>query len=165
MMMADCNDNGVLDADDIAMGTSTDVNGNGVPDECECMRSTYCTPTANSTGAPAAIDGAGLPSLSVGDFTLLATHVPPFEPAFFLYGLAPDQAPFGLGVRCVQGGLTKLKPLFITGSSGTAALALDLQRPQVPLAAGETGYFQLFYRDAAAGGFNTSDGLAVTFCQ
>jgi hypothetical protein len=31
----DCNNNGVLDSTDIANGTSSDVNGNGVPDECE----------------------------------------------------------------------------------------------------------------------------------
>ncbi|MHC4767042.1 MAG: right-handed parallel beta-helix repeat-containing protein, partial [Planctomycetota bacterium] len=32
---ADCNDNGLCDARDIADGTSPDANGNGVPDECE----------------------------------------------------------------------------------------------------------------------------------
>ncbi len=32
---ADCNHNGVEDSVDIAFGTSSDVNGNGVPDECE----------------------------------------------------------------------------------------------------------------------------------
>jgi hypothetical protein len=31
----DCNDNGRLDACDIASGASTDANANGVPDECE----------------------------------------------------------------------------------------------------------------------------------
>lgn len=31
----DCNDNGVDDCDDIAMGTSTDCDMSGVPDECE----------------------------------------------------------------------------------------------------------------------------------
>ncbi len=31
----DCNDNGVPDDEDISGGDSTDVNGNGVPDECE----------------------------------------------------------------------------------------------------------------------------------
>ena len=31
----DCNATGVPDAEDIASGTSADVNGNGVPDECE----------------------------------------------------------------------------------------------------------------------------------
>ncbi len=32
---SDCNDNGVLDACDIADGTSQDTDGDGVPDECE----------------------------------------------------------------------------------------------------------------------------------
>ncbi len=31
----DCNDNGVADDEDIASGTSADLNGNGLPDECE----------------------------------------------------------------------------------------------------------------------------------
>lgn len=31
----DCNENGVDDAVDIALGTSGDANANGVPDECE----------------------------------------------------------------------------------------------------------------------------------
>ena len=34
--LSDCNDNGTLDLCDIADGTSTDTNGNGIPDECEC---------------------------------------------------------------------------------------------------------------------------------
>ncbi|MBN1491830.1 MAG: VCBS repeat-containing protein [Phycisphaerae bacterium] len=32
---ADCNNNGIVDATDIADGTSTDYDGNGIPDECE----------------------------------------------------------------------------------------------------------------------------------
>ncbi len=46
----DCNDNGVLDADDIANGTSADCNDNGVPDECE----TYGTleSDCNENGVP-----------------------------------------------------------------------------------------------------------------
>jgi subtilisin-like proprotein convertase family protein len=32
---ADCNDNGVIDTDDIAKGTSLDCNGNSIPDECD----------------------------------------------------------------------------------------------------------------------------------
>jgi hypothetical protein len=34
---ADCQPNGMADACDIADGTSRDFNGNGVPDECECL--------------------------------------------------------------------------------------------------------------------------------
>jgi hypothetical protein len=33
--LVDCNDNGTLDVCDITEGTSDDLNGNGVPDECE----------------------------------------------------------------------------------------------------------------------------------
>ena len=33
---SDCNENGIDDAIDIATGTSPDVDGNGIPDECEC---------------------------------------------------------------------------------------------------------------------------------
>jgi hypothetical protein len=33
--VADCNNNRIADGDDIASGRSADVNGNGVPDECE----------------------------------------------------------------------------------------------------------------------------------
>ncbi len=33
----DCNGNGLGDADDIASGRSTDLDNDGVPDECECL--------------------------------------------------------------------------------------------------------------------------------
>lgn len=33
----DCNGNGIGDADDLAEATSADLNGNGVPDECDCL--------------------------------------------------------------------------------------------------------------------------------
>ena len=35
-LFPDCNCNGVPDSDDIAGGESDDLNGNGIPDECEC---------------------------------------------------------------------------------------------------------------------------------
>ena len=33
--LADCNGNGILDLCDIADGTSDDLDGNGIPDECQ----------------------------------------------------------------------------------------------------------------------------------
>ena len=42
----DCNDNGVNDNCDIANGTSSDDNGNGIPDECE----NNCPGDANGDG-------------------------------------------------------------------------------------------------------------------
>jgi hypothetical protein len=41
----DCNSNHVPDADDIAAGTSTDLNGNAVPDECEGLGDLNCNRT------------------------------------------------------------------------------------------------------------------------
>jgi len=38
---ADCNDNGISDAWDLAAATSEDVNDNGVPDECEARTNRY----------------------------------------------------------------------------------------------------------------------------
>jgi hypothetical protein len=49
----DCNFNGVPDAQDLA-GDSQDVNGNQIPDECECL------PDLNGDGT---VDGADLPVL------------------------------------------------------------------------------------------------------
>ena len=42
--IADCNRNGIADAQDLALGTSSDCNGNGYPDECEvapCPQRTF----------------------------------------------------------------------------------------------------------------------------
>ncbi len=39
---ADCNSNGTPDDQDIAAGTSTDVNGTGIPDECETVGDLNC---------------------------------------------------------------------------------------------------------------------------
>ncbi len=36
-VLPDCNENGIVDADDIAVGRSLDLNANGVPDECETV--------------------------------------------------------------------------------------------------------------------------------
>ncbi|MBK9127869.1 MAG: alpha amylase C-terminal domain-containing protein [Phycisphaerales bacterium] len=45
----DCNHNGVDDATDIANGTSLDLNGNGIPDECETPAA--CPGDANCDGS------------------------------------------------------------------------------------------------------------------
>ena len=43
----DCNGNAVGDSDDIAGGTSTDVNGTGIPDECEPVGDVNCDGVAD----------------------------------------------------------------------------------------------------------------------
>jgi hypothetical protein len=43
----DCNGNGVGDTQDIANGTSSDVNGNGIPDECDGLGDLNCDGVVN----------------------------------------------------------------------------------------------------------------------
>jgi hypothetical protein len=43
----DCNGNGVADPQDIALGTSTDFNGNGIPDECDGLGDLNCDGVVN----------------------------------------------------------------------------------------------------------------------
>ncbi len=58
----DCNCNDVPDADDIAAGTSSDVNGNGIPDECEPMG----VPTVSTWGLAV----IALAMLAAGSFVI-----------------------------------------------------------------------------------------------
>ncbi|MBI5865006.1 MAG: thrombospondin type 3 repeat-containing protein [Planctomycetes bacterium] len=50
----DCNNNGVLDSNDIQNGTSLDCNTNGVPDECDIASGTAAD--CNSNGVPDSCD-------------------------------------------------------------------------------------------------------------
>ena len=48
LLANDCNENGVLDSDDIAAGTSLDCNDNGIPDECDLAGGTSGDCNGNS---------------------------------------------------------------------------------------------------------------------
>ncbi len=50
LLTHDCNENGILDSEDIAAGTSLDCNGNQVPDECDLAAGT--SPDCNSNEVP-----------------------------------------------------------------------------------------------------------------
>jgi len=58
----DCNGNGIDDNDDILLGTSTDFNLNGMPDECEdCNQNGVLDSTDISDGTSQDINGNGVP--------------------------------------------------------------------------------------------------------
>jgi hypothetical protein len=131
----------------------------------------YCASLPNSAGAGATIGWSGQPSISTNGFELTALGVPPNKPGLFFYG--PNQVTllFGDGIRCVGGQLVRL-PVLQSDLLGTVSQPLDLQAPPFTgggvgaVQAGTVRNFQLWYRDPAFGsaGFNTSDGLEVTFC-
>ena len=84
--ITDCNNNGIDDATDIANGTSTDINGDGIPDECIGQSTRLCA-DVNNNGVVEASDfsawiaafnvlnyradqnGGGLGAVTAADFT------------------------------------------------------------------------------------------------
>jgi len=177
----DCNGNGIPDSADISSGTSTDVNGNGVPDECEIVGGPYCycpaisapcgnaDPTAgcaNSTGIGALLGASGTSSVALDNLVLTTTQMPPSKPGLYFTGpamIAP--VPFGDGLRCVGGGITRMPPVGTSTPGGVLSIGPGL--------AGTYGFlpfstwnFQLWYRDPmgpCGSGFNTSSAYNVTF--
>ncbi len=67
--VADCNGNGVPDAQDIASGTSEDCNGNEVPDECEtdCNENGVPDDCDIAAGTSEDVNGNGQPDECEGD--------------------------------------------------------------------------------------------------
>ncbi len=127
--------------------------------------STYCTSAMNSVGPGATIGWTGTPNVSTNGMALTAANLPPNKPGLYFYGPNQTSVPFGEGVRCVGGGLSRL-PVLLSDASGDAAQVLDLTQVPSPILVGSHHNFQLWYRDPSGGpnGFNLTDGLSVTFC-
>lgn len=133
---------------------------------------TYCDPAPNSTGSPALAGASG--SLAVSDNSLLLSA---FQLPFnrFGYFLFSSQTGFVPGFGGGQGNLCLGSPLvrfsgdvLASGSYGEMIFQPDLSNlPQGQVfAAGETWYFQLWYRDVNPNQTsNASNGVALTFCN
>lgn len=132
-----------------------------------CVGDSYCVAAVNSTGAGAHICTEGSASVAANDLVLTCTNVPANQFGLFFYGTNQAFAPLGNGTRCVGGQLFRL-PVSQANGAGLAMHVLDNTAPPQPagqISAGQTWYFQFWYRDVAGGGagFNLSDGQAVTF--
>ncbi|MDP6518623.1 MAG: aryl-sulfate sulfotransferase [Planctomycetota bacterium] len=130
---------------------------------------TYCSTAPNSAGSGALIGSSGSTNISVGDFALSVTDAPANTPGIFYFGTGQASVPFGDGFRCATGTLSRLSVLF-TDASGSGIYPLDFTDASSPagsLSAGDTRYFQFWFRDNAFGGvgYNLSDGLSVTLCN
>ncbi|MFT5051317.1 MAG: hypothetical protein ACI8QZ_002728 [Chlamydiales bacterium] len=138
-----------------------------------CGTVPYCVAGANSAGPGALIDSSGSTSLAANDFVLEVEGTPPGVSGLFFYGETSIQAPFGDGFRCAGGMTHRMYPILSADGAGNVTRALDVTAPPANagnglISTGSTWNFQLWYRDMAGPGgtgFNTSDALAVTFCQ
>jgi hypothetical protein len=166
----DCDSNGVFDPSEIEAEPNLDVNENGVLDICECRTQNFCITSPNTAGPGARITAIGDPSLSTNTFFLQVTQAPPGQPGLFFFGdhAQDPPLPFGNGWKCVGGNTQRLNPPLFVDGDGTGSRRIDFALvPTNLFAAGDTAYFQFWYRDNPQVGttFNLSDGLAVTFCE
>lgn len=180
----DCNSNGVEDAVDVATGSSNDVNKNGIPDECESLTvgtpGCLCTtgrgpcgndfPTAgcvNSSGAGSDLSGSGSDSVAADDLVLTASSLPAGVPGIFFGGVVPitPPLPFGDGLRCAGGSITRYSSPAVSSGAGTLMVGPGLAG-SFGHSAGDFVVFQCWFRDTmgpCGSGFNTSSSLEVTF--
>ena len=126
----------------------------------------YCVAAAHSEGPGAIMGLIGTASVADNNFTLEVNDAPANKSGIFYYGPNQIQTSFGDGFRCV-GGATKRLPIVTTDFVGYASFTLDLSTAP-NISAGANQNFQFWFRDPmgpGGNGFNTSDGLAVLFCD
>lgn len=139
---------------------------------------TYCSPAEdNTTGVPGRLFATGSPVASANNLTLRAEDLPQNEFGIFITSQTdgfianPNNSQ---GNLCIVGNLGRYNDvgqLQNSGTAGTFELQLDLtQTPTptgtVPILAGETWYFQGWYRDFLPGQGPTSnftDAVEITF--
>ncbi|HXR44416.1 MAG TPA: hypothetical protein VN759_06390, partial [Pseudolysinimonas sp.] len=177
----DCNANGQSDACDIALGTSQDLDGDGVPDECQCIGGTlpsgYCTAKLNSQGCLPAISSTGTPSASgAPPFPIVASSVINKTVGILIYGYQAAAIPFQGGTLCI-GGPVKRTPGQGSGGSAvgtdcTGSFSFDFNAYIAlgvdPLLAvpGQQVNAQFWSRDVAASfGSSLTDALQFAICQ
>lgn len=172
----------------LRMGTDSaglgDVTGDGVPDVMVGVGAvngntggfyifsgapnpprSFCTATPNSTGSTASIGYQGSLSLAEQAFEVLCNGLPAASLGLFFGGDQSASLPFGDGLRCVGGALQRYG-VQVADANGTAQRNLIVPTPASgPLPTTMTWHLQYWYRDpgSADAGFNTSDGLRLSF--
>ena len=128
----------------------------------------YCVSFPNSFSASGAkISYTGSGSISDNDTVLTVSDCPNTFGIFLMADSEGFQAPFYNGVLCLGGSLIRLNPLVkASGNQNSRALDFNGSGPESQILAGQTWYFQYFFRDAGQGADNNlSDGLKATFAN
>jgi len=125
-----------------------------------------CFTSPNSVNAVGAVMAfAGSQSVANNDLVLLAGGCPPNTSGIFYFGANETFAVFGNGFRCI-GSPTFRLGIIQANVFGDAVQSLNIPSAPGGISAGQTKYFQFWYRNPAGGGagFNLSDALSVPFC-
>lgn len=184
----DCNNNNIEDAVDISTGSSVDVNGNGVPDECETSVTTECDcpigapPPCGNAGAVghgcgnsafaggALLTASGPSSVAFDALTLNASDLTGSLAIFFQGASTLPPTIVDDGIGCVGGPIIRLGNKATSGNESSYPLGGDpliSVRGMIP-AVGGTYYYQCYYRNAAASfcppaTSNRTNGLEVVW--
>lgn len=137
----------------------------------------YCDTTPNSVGSGARIRAIGATSVGGASLLLRAQGVPPQQFGIFVASrtsaYVTPLGPAADGVLCVGQPLGRFVGPGQIASSGPAGV-LELALPfgaipvgagTVPIAPGDSWYFQAWYRDSVGFGANFSDGVWLVFSE
>jgi hypothetical protein len=152
-------------------GTGTSYcPGDGSASPCPCGNSGGAGEgCANGSGSGARSEGTGSTGVGADDLQVGTTNLLPGQPALLFVGQNAvnngDGASFGDGLRCAGQGVVRLG-VRVPDAGGTANWGPNLGGLG-GWVAGDTRYFQAWYRDPqgspCGAGFNLSNGLEVTF--
>jgi len=180
----DMNSNGIPDEceDFVEYCSGNEFASALVGNQCPCgncdTTSTDLVGCANGTGVGGRLRGSGSTSVAAPStewFTLEGSGLVPNKPGLYFQGNNPipgitSPTPgvgvmFGDGLRCAGGSVVRLQ-VKSASSSGESNTTADLITEGV-ISAGDTKYFQLWYRDPASSPcgstFNLTNGLQVNF--
>lgn len=186
----DCNGNGIADDVDIQNGAH-DANHDGVPDECQPYTKEFCEGDGSANGGPdcpcgnnssggagaGCINGTGVGATltpsgapSIANDTLVLTASITNGAGYFFVGDAQiaggGGTPFGNGLRCVGGNVQRIRKIPGGQGSGTLPPVGTTIHQIVGASAGDTDFFQVWYRDphgACGNAFNTTNGVIVVW--
>ena len=131
----------------------------------------YCQANVNSTGLASSISATGSDVVIDNNLTLHMNDVPMNQFGYFINGLVQGSVPNpggSAGNLCLGGAIGRHSAqVGNSGASGSIVVGIDLTaipRPSggpVAAQAGETWYFQGWFRDGSTSNF--TDGIAITF--
>jgi hypothetical protein len=184
----DCDQDGLEDAVEIALGFVGDANMDGVPDPCQLITSPYCfgasCPCGNDSLISGCVNGTGIGALmtasgttvhALDDLVLTTTGLTPNQNGIYYMGPIATVMPFGNGHRCASPGALGLfrYPIQNAGPSGTLTLGPGIIAyscgtftPNGCIQPGFTWNFQTWYRDPfgpCGATFNFSSAVQATF--
>lgn len=131
---------------------------------CACGNDDASSGCTNSTGLGSQLSYAGgTLGVAADDLLLRARDLPSGQSGVLFASRNTTQVIFGDGLRCVGSPAVRY-PVQMADAAGDLEQALVASLGS--FMAGETGFFQVWYRDPVGpclGGFNLSSGLAITF--